>query len=85
MKTKKTTVGFINFIIFAAMVASGAGSGYFTGNYRIGIHLGIALGLMGIALYRLWREKQYGTLQKEKIIPIDSAPRFVGNYHHSAE
>jgi hypothetical protein len=68
MKAKKTTVGIINFVIFAVMVGLGAGSGYFTGNYRIGIHLGMALGLMGIAFFRLWREKVHASLKDVKIL-----------------
>jgi hypothetical protein len=57
MKARKITTGIINFIIFAGFVALGAGSGYYTGNYRIGIHIGMAVGLIGIAVFRLWREK----------------------------
>jgi hypothetical protein len=67
MKAKKTTVGIINFVIFAGMVALGAWSGQLTGNYRIGIHIGMAVGLIGIALYRLWREKVHASLKDVKI------------------
>jgi hypothetical protein len=67
MRTKKLTAGIINFVIFAGMVALGAGSGYYTGNYRIGIHIGMALGLMGIAVFRLWREKIHASLKEVKI------------------
>jgi hypothetical protein len=67
MKAKKTTVGIINFVIFSVMVALGAGSGYYTGNYRIGIHIGMAVGLMGIALFRLWREKIHASLKDSRI------------------
>jgi len=67
MKAKKISVGIINFVIFAAMVGLGAGSGYFTGNYRIGIHVGMALGLMGIAVFRLWREKVHASLKDVRI------------------
>ena len=92
MKANKKTIGIINFIIFAGIVALGAASGYYTGNYRIGIHIGMAVGLMGIALFRLWREKVHGSLKEVKIRgrvrknnSIGSIPPFVGNYHSSAE
>ena len=67
MKAKKITVGIINFIIFAGMVALGAGSGHFTGNYRIGIHIGMAIGMIGIIVFRLWREKINATLKEAKV------------------
>ena len=67
MKAKKITTGIINFVIFASMVGLGAGSGYFTGNYRIGIHVGMAIGLIGIELFRLWLEKVNATLKDAKI------------------
>lgn len=67
MKTNKITTGIINFLILAVTVGLGAGSGYYTGDYRIGIHIGLALGLMGIAFYRLWREKVGGTLKDVKV------------------
>ena len=67
MKAKKITVGIINFIIFAVMVALGAGSGHFTGNYRIGIHIGMAIGMIGIIVFRLWREKVNATLKEAKV------------------
>lgn len=67
MKTKKITVGMINFVLFASMVAIGAGTGYYTGNYRIGIHIGMALGLMGIAVFRYRREKIHAPLKDAKI------------------
>jgi hypothetical protein len=69
MKAKKTSTGIINFLIFACMVGLGAGSGYYTGNYRIGIHIGMAVGLIGIAVFRLWREKVNATLKEAKIPP----------------
>ena len=68
MKTRKATIGLINFIIFAGIVALGAGSGYYTGNYRIGIHIGMAIGLMGIAGFRFWRERTQVTLKDQKIL-----------------
>jgi hypothetical protein len=71
MKTKKITTGIINFVIFAGMVALGAGSGHFTGNYRIGIHIGMALGLIGIMVFRLWREKVHASLKDVKIPPLN--------------
>jgi hypothetical protein len=67
MKATKTTTGIINFTIFAVFVALGAGSGYYTGNYRIGIHIGMALGLMGIAFFRLLREKVHASLKDAKM------------------
>lgn len=67
MKAKKFTTGIINFVIFAGMVGLGAGSGHYTGNYRIGIHIGMALGLIGITLFRYWREKVYASLKDAKI------------------
>jgi hypothetical protein len=67
MKAKKINVGIINFVIFASFVTLGAGSGYYTGNYRIGIHIGMAVGLMGIAVFRLWREKVNASLKDAKI------------------
>ena len=70
MKTKKKTSRIINFLIFASVVALGAGSGYYTGNYRIGIHIGIALGLIGIAVFKLHQEKVQKALQY-KSIPRD--------------
>jgi hypothetical protein len=67
MKAKKINTGIINFVIFASFVALGAGSGHFTGNYRIGIHIGMALGLIGIMLFRFWREKVNASLKEVKI------------------
>jgi hypothetical protein len=67
MKAKKITTGILNFVIFAGMVAIGAGSGYYTGNYRIGIHIGMALGLIGIMVFRLWQEKVNANLKVAKI------------------
>ena len=57
MKTNKSITGIINFTIFTGMVTLGALSGYFTGNYSIGIHLGMGLGLMGIIVFGYLREK----------------------------
>jgi hypothetical protein len=68
MKAKKKIVGIINFVILAGTVALGAWSGHFTGNYRIGIHIGMAVGLIGIALFRLWREKAQASLKDVKIL-----------------
>ena len=70
MKTKKRTSRIINFLIFASLVSLGAGSGYYTGNYRVGIHIGIALGLIGIAAFKLHQEKLQKALQI-KSIPHD--------------
>jgi hypothetical protein len=67
MKAKKITTGIINFLIFASFVGLGAGSGYYTGNYRIGIHIGMALGLIGIMVFRFWREKVQASLKDVKI------------------
>jgi hypothetical protein len=67
MKAKKESTGIFSFTIFAGFVALGAGSGYFTGNYRIGIHIGMALGLMGITAFKLWREKVRVSLKNAKI------------------
>jgi len=67
MKAKKLTIGIINFVIFASMVALGAGSGYYTGNYRIGIHVGMGIGMIGIILFRFWREKVHASLKDIKL------------------
>jgi uncharacterized membrane protein len=67
MKAKKITTGIINFVIFASMVALGAGSGHYTGNYRIGIHIGMAIGVMGIIVFRFWREKVRASLKEVEI------------------
>jgi hypothetical protein len=67
MKAKKITTGIINFVIFAGMVGLGAGSGFYTGNYRLGIHIGMAIGMIGIIVFRLWREKAGATLTDVKI------------------
>jgi len=67
MKAKKLTIGIINFVIFASFVALGAGSGYYTGNYRIGIHIGMGIGVMGIIVFKFWREKVHASLKEVKI------------------
>ena len=67
MKTRKITSGFVNFIIFSGIVALGAGSGYYTGNYRIGIHIGMALGLIGIMIFKLHQEKVQKALKYKEI------------------
>ena len=67
MKAKKISTGIIYFVIFASMVALGAGSGYYTGNYRIGIHIGMGVGMMGIIVFRYWREKVHASLKDVKI------------------
>ena len=68
MKAKKLTNGIINFVIFASFVALGAGSGYYTGNYRIGIHVGMGIGMIGIILFRFWREKVHASLKDVKTL-----------------
>jgi hypothetical protein len=67
MKAKKITIGIINFVIFAGFVALGAGSGYYTGNYRIGIHIGMGIGMMGIIVFKYWRERVHTSLKDVKI------------------
>jgi hypothetical protein len=67
MKAKKITTGIINFVIFAGMVSLGAWSGHFTGNYRLGIHIGMGIGVMGIIVFKYCREKVHESLKEVKI------------------
>ena len=54
MKTINKFSGLISFSIFAVIVTLGAGTGYYTGDYRIGTHIGMALGLIGITAFKLF-------------------------------
>ena len=57
MKASKTLIGILNLTIFLTLVALGALTGYSTGDFRIGTHLGIGLGMMGIIVFGYLREK----------------------------
>ena len=71
MKASKTLIGILNLTIFLTLVALGALTGYSTGDFRVGTHLGIGLGMMGIIVYGYFREKA-GAVTAESALRTDT-------------